>query len=770
MARPTRRLGNVPSEATTFVGRRRELAELRTKLTTARLVSLVGPGGVGKTRIAIRAAAELGRGFRDGAWFVDLADVRDPGSVCDAAMAALDVRNQTATEPLAVLLSYLHDRELLLVLDNCEHLLDATAQLVRESIRIAPGVRMIATSRELLSVSGEYVVPVPPLDLPSAHADESLGLLRQNEAVMLFAERATAATGRFEVTEDNRASVADLCRRLDGLPLAIELAAVRTRVLGVEQILDRLSDRFAVLAAPSRHALPRHQTLRTTIDWSHDLLDGADQTLLRRLCVFAGRFTLEDVAGVCASDGIPRSHVLELLSSLVDKSLVTKDDAKGLARYRLHETMREYALLKLQEADEVEVVSERCTEYYRSTCQQSGAEARYRTVQWLEWMDLEIDNVRSVLGRCVDRRDLRRGVDLVTALGYYWITRATAEGVRWLDELLAVRGADEDVPAFAHYLRGMLALLQADPAAARPALDRAATAARDTRQVTVVSIALSQRSIAENMAGDRELARGSLDEAETMTAGEDYPARIALLQGRALDGLFIGDVAAARVAASEGAILSEGMGDLYSLEMMRMNQGTAALMAGDLPESRARFTDALHIAQDLDDRIAQYYLLGGLGCHAARSGQARLAAQLLGASETIRTAAAARVIPTLAPLLTEAEESVVPALGVARFRAELDSGKRLSRHAAIGLALGRTAQVAAAAPERAGAELLGKREAEVARLVAEGLSNKQIGARLFISERTVDGHLRNILNKLGFNSRAQIAAWMASSSPHHDAR
>jgi predicted ATPase len=298
MARPARRPGNLPAEVTSFVGRRRELAAIRKKLTEVRLATLVGSGGVGKTRLAIRAATEVRRGFPGGAWWVELAEVREPALVGNAILAALDLRDQTATGPLALLRSYLRDKRLLLVVDNCEHLLPAAARVLTEILRAAPGVRMIATSREPLSAPGEHVVPVPPLELPPADATVPLARLRHNEAVTLFAERAAAASGSFELTDANQAAVVELCHRLDGLPLAIELAAVRTRVLTAQQILDRLTDRFGLLTGGSQAALPRHQTLRTTIDWSHDLLTAGEQTLLRRLWVFAGRFTLADVEGV----------------------------------------------------------------------------------------------------------------------------------------------------------------------------------------------------------------------------------------------------------------------------------------------------------------------------------------------------------------------------------------------------------------------------------------------------------------------------------------
>src|SRR2546425_2541609 len=384
MARPVRRLGNLPAEATSFVGRRRELAELRQKLGTVRIVSLVGPGGVGKTRLAIRAATDLARGFPAGAWLVELADVRDPRLVANAVIAALDLRDQAATDPVALLLGYLENKELLLVLDNCEHLLDAAALLVTEVTRAAPGVRVIATSREPLSAPGEHVVPVPPLELPAPNVTEPLDRLRQNEAVRLFVERSEAASGSFELSQANQRAVVDLCRRLDGLPLAIELAAVRTRVLTAEQIRDRLNDRFGLLTGGGRAALPRHQTLRTTIDWSYDLLAVAERTLLRRLCVFSRRVTLEDGEAVCTSRDVPVAGAPGLLSSLVDKAPVLEEDVKGVACYRLHETMREYSALMLREAGEEVIAGERCTDYYWSRCQQAEAEARYRLADWLE--------------------------------------------------------------------------------------------------------------------------------------------------------------------------------------------------------------------------------------------------------------------------------------------------------------------------------------------------------------------------------------------------
>ncbi len=760
MARPVRRLGNLPAESTSFVGRKPELADLRKKLATARIVTLVGPGGVGKTRLAIRAASDLGRAFPAGAWLVELADVRDPGLVANTVMAALDLRDQAATDPPSLLLGYLESKELLLVLDNCEHLLEAASHLVSEIARAAPGVRVVATSREPLSAPGEHILPVPPLELPPAQTGEPLDRLRQNEAIKLFVERADAASGAFELSAANQNAVVDICRRLDGLPLAIELAAVRTRVLDVEQILDRLTDRFALLTGGGRAALPRHQTLETAIDWSHELLTEDERTLLRRLCVFTGRFTLEDVESVCGA-----SESLDLLSSLVDKSLVVREDFRGVACYRLHETMREYAGRKLRDAGEVDVVEQRCTDYYVTRCQRAALVARFTLPSWLAWMDLEIDNIRSVLRRCLVRSDSRPGIQLATSLSWFWITRATTEGVRWLDELLASGPGNPETLGWSYFIRGFLAVLQGDWVAARPALEKAIVASRHAGEPIQLANSLCMASIAANMAGDRSSALRLLNDGDALASElDDIPTKVGVLQARSLNALFEADFETLKVVATEGARLSREVGDLYALHMMNLNLGGAALFAGDPDESKARYSEALRIAYQIDDRIGQFYLLAALAYHATTDGRAKTAARLLGASETIRIGAGATVMPVMSPLVTQAEESAVAVLGRQRFDAEFSAGKSLSRDSAVHLALGEADDAPATAGDGDEAGLLAKREVDVARLVADGLSNKQIGARLFISERTVDSHVRSILNKLGFNSRVQIAGWIASTS------
>jgi predicted ATPase/DNA-binding CsgD family transcriptional regulator len=762
MARRTRRPGNLPAEPTSFIGRRRELAEIRRKLAGARLVSLIGPGGVGKSRLGLRLATDLGRGFRDGPWLVELAEIGDGDLVVYAALAALDLRDQAGRQPSAVLLDHLRDRELLLLVDNCEHLLEAAAQLVGDVIRAAPGARVIATSREPLGVPGESVVPVPPLDLPSARPDQPLHRLGQNEAVMLFVERAEAASGSFELTAANQSAVVDACRQLDGLPLAIELAAVRTRVLTPSQILDRLTDRFALLTGGGRAALPRHQTLRTTIDWSHELLAPEERVLLRRLCAFAGRFTLDDVEAVCITGGEPAHQALGLVSSLVDKSLVIKEEARSVACYRLHETMREYAGLKLREAGEQEAIELRAADYYVSACRRRAANAHSRLLAWLEWIDLEIDNIRAVLRRCLTCGDSRRGLDIARSLGWYWFTRATTEGGHWLDRFLALGVADPTMGAWVVFMRGFLAVIQGDPATARAALEDAIVAARQTGHDRLLSDSLTMASIAANMNSDRVTARRRLEEATELTPRLGDPAaKLGLIQAQAFNGFFEGDLATVKTVSTEGVRISRETGDVYRLTMMLMNRGNAALFESDLDTSRPLLTEAMRCARETDDRVAVFYLLDALGCVAAGSGQAATAARLLGAAETIRTGAGARIMPFMTPLLDQARDTAAGALGVTRFEAEFKAGTDLSRDDAIRLALGEPGRTVGPGSGDTGAAVLGKRELEVARLVGEGLTNKEIGARLFISESTVASHVRGILNKLGFNSRTQIASWSA---------
>ncbi|WP_277883583.1 LuxR C-terminal-related transcriptional regulator [Arthrobacter sulfonylureivorans] len=760
MARQSGPAGNLPAETTSFVGRRPELGEAKNKFQTARLVSLVGPGGVGKTRLSIRLAGQLSRNFPDGVWFVELAEVRDRTLVASTALAALGLREHGTGDPIAALCAQVKDKRLLLVLDNCEHLAVQTAQLASNVLKAGPGVRILATSREPLGLIEEHVVPLPPLDLPPLEI-EDLGKLRLNEAVQLFVERAAAASGVFELTGDNRASVVELCRRLDGIPLAIELAAVRTRALTPVQICGRLGQRFSLLSGGSPAALPRHQTLQAAIEWSYDLLNEQEAQLLRRLSAFAGRFQIDDVEMVCLEDG-SASAATDLLSSLVDKSLVVRDTAAMTPCYRLHESMREFGHLHLVKAGEIHAMHERLAGHFTRRCGQFAAEGRRRLLPWLSWMELEADNVRAVLDRLTLARD-PAAVDLAASLMYFWITRATSEGARRFDCLLE-SGNGRGRPV-AHFVRGFLAVLQNDPEVAARSLSVGIATARAEGPDAVLARLLAMASIASTMSADPSTARRQLEEATAIAADiDEVGATLMVHQASALNGVLDGYPSTVIASATPGAALSRELGDQYSLVMMLMNIGLATLQLGKSAEAEHHFLEALSIARDLDDRVAQCYLLGGLGCCASRRREPRLAARLFGAMETLREEAGATLNTGIRRALAPATATTAAALGPSRFASETAAGRSLGRAAAVQLALGENTPPSDPSVGTTGSAPLGRRELEVARLVAEGCTNKEIGGRLFLSERTVESHVRNTLNKLGFSKRAQIAAWVAANA------
>lgn len=763
MGRPRRRIGNLPAESTTFVGRRDELAELKKTLATARLTSLVGPGGVGKTRLAIRLAAEVGRGFRDGVWLVELAELREAELIPKAVMSALDVQDQATSDSSHLLLSYLREKELLLVIDNCEHLIRPCASLVTGVLAAAPRVKVLTTSREPLSAAGEYVHPVPPLEIPEADP-ATLNRVLHNEAVQLFVERATAASGTFEVTEANKTPVAELCRRLDGLPLALELAAVRTRALSVDQILDHLGDRFRLLTGGSPAALPRHQTLRAAIDWSYELLSSGEQAVMRRLSVFAGGFTLEAAQSICAPRGMAAPDLLDVLTSLINKSLVIKEQGDRLARYRLHETIREYAGLKLREAGEDALVLDEHAKYYTSRCRQSIEEAWYNPLDWLEWMDAEIDNIRTLLKRHIDASRYKAGVEILAALVWFWLTRATNEGVIWLDAFLRHNEGETRDLAWAHAVRGIIAAQLVEPLKALDELGKAQRLAREAGDIPALVLALTGAATAANLAGDHARAAELLNEAQTsVDGGNEVEARAALAQGLGIHAAFEGDVAGAIEHFVEAVDLFRSRGHLFGLTHTLGNLGSALLAAGDLISARRRLEEALELALSIDERTTQHSALDFFACQAAMSGDARLAARLFGAAQAIRSQMGANALVYPTPIVDEAKDRARSTLGAADFEAELLVGTGLTRHEAAALALGRTVDTQPYGEAGGPTATLPRREGEVAELVAQGLSNKEIGARLFISDRTVESHVRSLMNKLGFSSRAQIAGWIAST-------
>jgi predicted ATPase/class 3 adenylate cyclase len=422
---------NLPVQLTTFIGREKEIAEVKKELADHHLVTLTGSGGTGKTRLSLRVATDLLDQFQHGIWLVELAPLTDPEQVSQTILSTIGINEQAGRPPLELLKEYLSGRSSLIVLDNCEHLIDACARVTNTLLNAAPGLKILASSREALGVRGELTYPVPSLSLPDIRDLPVVEQLSQYEAVQLFIDRASLVSPRFVVGKENAPAIAQICYRLDGIPLAIELAAARVKVMSVDQISKRLDDRFRLLTGGARTALPRQQTLQALIDWSYDILSEDERLLLRRLSVFAGSWTLEAVEEVCSGDGIESYEVLDLLSQLVNKSLVVVIEKsqvrkrslsnQGSFRYRMLETIRQYAREKLQQAGEGDKIRDCHFDYYLRTVKQAFSEFfGPRELVWLVWLDHEWDNLRTAVEWSLDMRP-DSGLDLVNHLGFLFL-------------------------------------------------------------------------------------------------------------------------------------------------------------------------------------------------------------------------------------------------------------------------------------------------------------------------------------------------------------
>jgi len=428
--------GNLPRQPTEFVGRDQELAELAEALRAARLVTLTGVGGVGKTRLALQAAAQVVPDYREGAWLCELGSLRDADAVPEAVASALDVQAQAGQSIADTLLGFLRSKQLLLVLDNCEHLLDAVARLVERIERDCPHVVVLATSREGLGLRGEQMLAVRSLGLPDPEGE--LDAVVQADALRLFAARAVESRPGFEVTPENAAVVVDLCRRLDGIPLAIELAAARVRSMTPAELVERLDQRFRLLTGGSRTALERHQTLRGAVDWSYALLGDAERTVLDRLAVFAGGFRLDAAEAVAAGGAVDPVDVLDLLGQLVDKSLLIADDEAGLTRYRLLETIRQYAQERLEQTGEADAVRRRHAEHYVAFAEAAAPHLHGRDqATWIERLEAEIDNLRAVMTWSAGAGDADLALRLVIATNVNAV-RTSYTAHAWAEAAVAI--------------------------------------------------------------------------------------------------------------------------------------------------------------------------------------------------------------------------------------------------------------------------------------------------------------------------------------------
>ena len=531
----------LPVQLTSFVGRDTELAQLRELLTQNRLLTLTGAGGAGKTRLAIQLAGHLAGEFGDGVWYVDLAPITDPELVPLTVARAFGLPDQPGRSTMDTLTRFIADRQMLVVLDNCEHLLDASAELVAELLAACPGLGLLATSREPIGVAGEVSWRVPSLSLA-------------DEAVELFRERARHARPDFAVNDDNAAAVAEICRRLDGLPLAIELAAARVRALSLSEILDSLHDRFRLLTGGARTAVRRQQTLRASVDWSHALLTEPERVLFRRLAAFMGGFDLDAAQAVAGSGEVQRYQVLDQLTLLVDKSLVVADENGGRSRYRLLETVRQYALEKLGESGEADAVRSRHRDYYTSLAAAVDAPAGSDYERHVEQAESEIDNLRAAFVWSRENSDAALALTLASSLQPLWVTRGrVGEGRAWFDAVLT-----REVAQGAAVAAGIRARALADKAVidllfgAADSVDRAQQAlalARDVDDPAVLARALSACGV--TAAYNAELAGEYFAEAAELARESDDRWRLSqILAWQANSAIAAGDPIAARVAAA----------------------------------------------------------------------------------------------------------------------------------------------------------------------------------------------------------------------------
>jgi predicted ATPase/DNA-binding CsgD family transcriptional regulator len=818
---------HLPEEPNAFVGRERELVELRQLLHRTRALTLCGPGGIGKTRLALRLLATSAAEFPDGVWFVELADLRQPDLVVSRIAAVIGITEEAGRPLLETLGDALRPRRLLLALDNCEHLLDACAEVGRHLLASAPGLRLLNTSREPLSVAAETIWRVPPLSVAPAGADpaEAAPGAERYEAVRLFADRAAASRPGFTVGPGNVATVTLICRALDGMPLAIELAAARVRALSVEQISARLDDRFGLLTSGDRSAAPRQRTLRAAIEWSYELLTGPERALFRRLAIFTG-WSLEMAEQVCADEEIPAAEVLGLTAALVDKSLVVLDpELLGQARYRMLDTIREYAALRLAQAGETAVFRGRFRDYALRTAEHNLALGMARIAESWETRvdvfrryDVDAGNVIQLLNWCLEQGEAEAGLRICAAVSPCWIVWGTfGEGSEWLRAFLALdmTAVPARVQGAATVVRGQLTL-SSDPAAAwllgteglklcREADDRywmavglnlLAEIALHTGRIDEAGTSADEALAIAQASGDGwnegyalgtraaiAARRGKLRAAEQLaTASVAVMQRIDQQWGAARALLGLGDLARFRNHPGEAhgwyvealAILRE-IGARPEIARCLAGLGRVAMDLGAFEQARRHLTRSLRLSHATGARIGVARGLEAFAALTGHEGQPELAVQLAAAATALRETAG---LPPLSGARVEAYLAPARRLGDAAVAQLWASGRALTSEAAVALALDTPVKPAAsgAGPPGQSPALtvvgryrvasappssLTQREYEIAELVAGGLSNKGIAAELSISHTTAARHVANIMAKLGFNSRTQIAAWVA---------
>jgi predicted ATPase/DNA-binding CsgD family transcriptional regulator len=763
--------GNLPVELSSFVGRSGELLEIRRLLALTHTVTLTGPGGIGKSRLALHAAHRLGPYFPDGIWTANLADVDDADRVPDALAHALRVYERPDGVVEDALLAHLHERRLLLVLDDCDGLLTACRDVVSSIVSRCAGVRVLCTSRQRLGIPGETLVAVSPLRLPGDGQALSAALA-DVEALALLVERARAVAPGFALTDENVAAASDICRRLDGLPLPIELAAVRLASLTPADLLERLDDRFRLLVAEGGQLAPRHRTLRETVEWSHELLGEEERILWRRCSVFAGSFDIEAAEAVCSGDGLEREVVLAVMGRLVDRSILTMEQGGGhRGRYRLLETLRLYGAERLVEAGEETTLRRLHAAWYAGLAW-AGDSPWWGTddqAEMIEALDVEWANVEAVFDFCAGSDEPEVGLRLAAELWPYWFVRGRYRaGRRHLEPLLELLPAATVTRARGLFAFGYLAQATGDHDEARRYFDEARTLALEIGRERELAFALIGLGLVDLRLGELKRALELL-----------VPAREAMLrlddrQGMSFCCYFLatalatgGHLRDALATAEEGLASSEPRGDIFGAANLSGVAGTVAWLLGDAEAAEGRLRTAVRLQGRLGHRWGLALSLEGLAWIAASAGRLHRASMLLGAAASLREQLGIGLVPYWQAHHDTCEALVRTGLAPAREQACREEGRAFHRRGHE-LALALEEGDAPDRPEAVavgGAFELTARELDVARLVADGLSNPAIAAALFVSLATVKTHVSHILRKLALDSRVQLANWVTAHDP-----
>ena len=682
---------NLPAELTSFVGREAEVGRVVSLIAKTRLLTLTGPGGTGKTRLGVRVAAEVSPDFPDGTFFVDLAPITDSALVIPTIADALQIREEGWERPIEhALRDYLRDRRLLLVLDNFEQVLDA-APLVTDLLGLAPALKVLVTSRAPLRVRGEQDVPVAPLDVPSPHRLPPLEDLAEKESMLLFTDRATAASPDFRLTEENAAQVTAIVSRLDGLPLAIELAASRSAVLTPATMLERMDRRLPVLAGGPRDAPRRQKTLRSTFDWSYELLEDGERVLFRRLSVLIGGSTVDAAAAVCDPDGTLGIDILEGLFTLVENSLALTIDSPGEdARFGMLKTVREFGLERLDEEDDRLAIERAHVEWFLRLAE--AAEPHFRGPDldwWLTSLQVEHDNLRAALRWAIDNGAANVGLRLAAALWRFWhLGGHLSEGRLWVDSVLSLPSAASPTIERARALAaaGGLAYWQHDAPAVLRRYEEALAISSELENEAEIAEATYNLAFAYGLDRSRgraeELFLDSRQMFEQLGNKRGVADALSFLSGFTLRD---GDSSHARSQAEESLRMHEEIGDLFGIMDSLHEMGRAALVMGDLETARSCFIQSLDVLVPLGYRTLVAIVLDQLAAEAIERGWPRRAVRLAGASEALKEAAGGRAPPEFMDL-PDPREVVRPLLSDEQIASAWDEGRAMTLNEAAAYA------------------------------------------------------------------------------------